>query len=52
MCSNFSAYFLQDLAILIRGATEQLTLAERGQFHENSSPILRVDYSWVYNNLL
>ena len=39
-----------------RGATEQSTLAERGKFHENSIPILRVDYSYVYmqvhNNLL
>ena len=31
-----------------RGATEQSTLAERGKFHENSIPILRVDYSYVY----
>ena len=39
-----------------RGATEQSTLAERGKFHENSIPILRVDYScvhkYLYNNLL
>ena len=35
----------------IRGATEQSTLAERGEFHENSTPILRVDYSCIYNNL-
>ena len=28
-----------------RGATEQSTLAERGEFHKNSTPILRVDYS-------
>ena len=34
-----------------RGATEQSTLAERGEFHENSKPILRVDYSCIYNNL-
>ena len=34
--------------IEIRGATEQLTLTERGKFHENSIPILRVDYSCVY----
>ena len=31
-----------------RGATEQSTLAERGKFHENSIPILRVDYSCVH----
>ena len=34
-----------------RGVTEQSTLAERGEFHENSTPILRVDYSCIYNNL-
>ena len=31
--------------VSIRGVTEQSTLAERGEFHENSTPILRVDYS-------
>ena len=36
------------LHILTRGATEQSTLAERGKFHENSIPILRVDYSCVH----
>ena len=35
-----------------RGATEQSTLAERGKFHENSIPILRVDYSCAYSNVL
>ena len=39
------------LSLLSRGATEQSTLAERGEFHENSTPILRVDYSCIYNNL-
>ena len=34
-----------------RGATEQSTLDERGQFHENSIPILKVEYSCIYNNL-
>ena len=33
------------------GLNEQLTLAERGEFHENLTPILRVDYSCAYNNL-
>ena len=37
--------------IVFRGVTEQSTLAERGEFHENSTPILRVDYSCIYNNL-
>ena len=37
---------------LHRGVTEQLTLAERGKFYENLIPILRVDYSCAYNNLL
>ena len=40
------------VGIEIRGATEQSTLAERGKFYENSIPILRVDYSCAYNNLL
>ena len=37
---------------VFRGATEQSTLAKRGKFHKNSIPILRVDYSYAYNNLL
>ena len=43
---------LQNTKMLIfRGATEQSTLDERGQFHENSIPILKVEYSCIYNNL-
>ena len=34
-----------------RGATEQSTLDERGKFHENLIPILRVECSCIYNNL-
>ena len=44
-------HFLSDYSISSRGVTEQSTLAERGEFHENSTPILRVDYSCIYNNL-
>ena len=38
--------------VLYRSATKKSTLAERGKFHENSIPILRVDYSCAYKNLL
>ena len=42
---------MQQMDIKTRGATEQSTLAERGEFYENSTPILGVDYSCIYNNL-
>ena len=51
-CLSCNFYSLVRDSVVIRGATEQSTLAERGKFHENSIPILRVDYSCVYNNLL
>ena len=34
-----------------RCATEQSTLHERGQFHEYSILILKVEYLCIYNNL-
>ena len=32
-----------------RGVTEQSTLDERGEFHENLIPILSVECSCIYN---
>ena len=46
-----TSWYIYKPNLLIRGVTEQSTLAERGEFHENSTPILRVDYSCIYNNL-
>ena len=39
--------------VVNRDANEQLTLAQRGKFHENSIPILvlGVEYSCIFNNL-
>ena len=42
----------EGIVVIIRGATEQSTLVERGKFHENSIPISGVDYSCAYKNLL
>ena len=44
---NLAMHFVE----LSRGATKQSTLDERGEFHENSIPILRVECSCIYNNL-
>ena len=51
-CSYLSVvYNLFILFIFFRGVTEQWTLDEQDEFHENSIPILRVECSCIYNNL-
>ena len=47
----YQSHSLTVTGLKSRGATEQSTLDERGQFHENSIPILKVEYSCIYNNL-
>ena len=42
---------IQVISATTGGATEQSTLAERGEFHENSTPILRVECSYIYKKL-
>ena len=50
-CSQIDIPTCKHSILIIRGATEQLTLDEEGEFHENLTPILRVECSCIYNNL-
>ena len=55
ICHNLNKlqwYINVSCRVNTRGATEQSTLTEPGKFPENLIPILGVDYSCAYNNLL
>ena len=49
--SAYRSFYSTETALLNRGATEQSILDERGEFHENSIPILRVECLCIYHNL-
>ena len=44
-------YIIKYWHIICRDVTEQSTLSKLGEFHENLTPILRVECSCIYNNL-